>query len=44
MIQGENIISTPLYQLIAVGKDLIRSLTFNYIEENGFFVNEQGKL
>jgi len=44
MIQGEDSISTPLYQLAAVGKDLIRSLTYNYIEENGFFVNEQGRL
>lgn len=44
MIQGEDIIVTPLYQLVAVGRDLIRSLTYNYIEENGFFVNENGKL
>lgn len=36
----ENINNQPLYLLVATGKDLTKSLTYNYVEKNNYFVDE----
>ena len=33
----------PMYFLIATGKDLTKSLTYNYVEEHNYFTDETGK-
>ncbi len=33
----------PMYSLVATGKDLTKSLTYNYVEEHNYFTDETGE-
>ena len=43
MVINNELNSIPLYSLVATGKDLTKSLTYNYVEEHHYFIDETGK-